>query len=339
VLLKENKIPIRDIIKCIPDKDIKMKEYNIKEYINDYKTELLHIVNLYNSIDNENYWKEAIKRNDIHFFPNIKIDSNPEITSLKNDIAEDIKELTLIKYCTQETRKNAFKNNIYSWNDINLNADILRISLSKKNIVNNIIFANRDNKYFITNYEYDGIELYLDIENIYNFIYMIGVFWIENNEPKFEQYTANRNEYYKKNDKRIINKYIDLINRLKPSRIYIWGKHEINFFKKKEICTDNLFDFFKKIENDAFAIPGIFNHSLKSVGKLFFKNGWITSIWDNNILNGYDAMKDAKYRYEKNLSLDDNKNYNKMDVIIMYEIIEVFKNKILIDLLNNNQSL
>ena len=50
-------------------------------------------------------------------------------------------------------------------------------------------------------------------------------------------------------------------------------------------------------------------------------------------------MKDAKYRYEKNLSLDDNKNYNKMDVIIMYEIIEVFKNKILIDLLNNNQSL
>jgi uncharacterized protein YprB with RNaseH-like and TPR domain len=41
-----------------------------------------------------------------------------------------------------------------------------------------------------------------------------------------------------------------------------------------------------------------------------------------------EAVEDARRRYELNLPLDDNMEYNKADVIVMYDIIQIFKTEI-----------
>jgi hypothetical protein len=246
--------------------------------------------------------------------------------SLKKEIAIELKDITMLPYCTYESRKNAFNHGIYSWCDPKLTIDILNIFKGddigrKKKTINNIIQANRDGIKFIPSYSYLDSELYIDIENIDDFIYMIGIY----NNNNFIQLIATRDEYFLKNDSRIIQEYINLIEKIKPSRIYTWGTHENSIFKKKGIDTNNIYDFCGYLQNFGFAIPGLFNHKLKDIGKLFNKLGYITSSWSDNILNGLEAVEDAKKRYESNLSLDDNMEYNKSDVIVMYDIIQVFK--------------
>jgi hypothetical protein len=249
--------------------------------------------------------------------------------TLKKDVASELKDITMLPYCTFESRKNAFNHGIDSWDDPKLTINILDIFKSddigkQQRIINNIIQANRDNIKVIPNYSYYDSEMYIDIENMDDFIYMIGIKYGEN----FIQLIANRDEYLSKNDTRIIQEYITLIDRIKPSRIYTWGTHENSMFKKKNIDTSNFFNFCDYLQGFGFAIPGLFNHKLKHMGKLFHKLGYITSSWSDNILDGLEAVEDARRRYELNLPLDDNMEYNKADVIVMYDIIQIFKTEI-----------
>jgi hypothetical protein len=236
--------------------------------------------------------------------------------------------ISQIKWCKKKALENAFAHGIYTWDDPRLTAEIMKINKNKVTQVNNFINANRNNEVFDVYYKFDGTEMYLDIENTNEHIFMIGVYF--NN--KFYQWTAN--ELNDTEELRIINEYNSFIESNKAERIYIWSKHEITKFKEKEkkygvsINTENFYDFCEFLDINNYAIPGLFSHTLKAVGKLFYQKGYIKSTWENDILDGKDAMEQSILLYKTKGSLEPVKNYNYIDVKVMQEIIEYFKTKI-----------
>lgn len=241
-----------------------------------------------------------------------------------NNIQENISQ---IKWCKKKALSNAFAHGIYTWDDPRLSAEIMKINKNKIKQVNNFINANRDNEVFDVNYNFNGTELYLDIENTNEYIFMIGIYF--NN--RFYQWTAD--ELSELEELRIINEYNLFIEMFKPDRIYIWSKHEILKFKEKEkkyelsINTDNFYDFCEYLDINDYAIPGLFSHTLKAVGKLFYQKGYINTTWENDILDGKDAMDQSIELYKTNGSLVSVEKYNYIDVKVMQEIIEYFKTK------------
>ena len=105
-------------------------------------------------------------------------------------------------------------------------------------------------------------------------------------------------------------------------------------FKKKNLQYNLdldlaiMFDFCDYLSSNAYAIPGLFNYKLKSIGKLFHKNGFIEHTWNDDIIDGKQAMEQALYYYDNNIPMNDIEYYNYIDVKVMQEIVYYFKNKI-----------
>lgn len=241
-----------------------------------------------------------------------------------NNIQENISK---IKWCKKKALEHAFAHGIYTWDDPRLSAELMKINKNKIQQVNNFINANRNNEIFDVTYNYTGKEVYLDIENTNEYIFMIGVYFDNN----FYQWTAK--EFSELEELRIIKEYNRFIESTQPERVYIWSKHEILKFKEKErkytlnINTDNFYDFCEFLDTNNYAIPGLFSHTLKAVGKLFYKNGYINTTWENDIIDGKEAMEQSIELYKNGGSLEPIKKYNYVDVKVMQEIIEYFKNK------------
>lgn len=235
--------------------------------------------------------------------------------------------ISKIKWCKKRALECAFSHGIYTWEDPRLSAELMQIAPKKIKQVNNFINANRNNEIFDVSYNFEGTELFLDIENTNEHIFMIGVYF--NNQ--FYQWTAD--SLNDEEELRILMEYNEFINRHCPERIYIWSRHEILKFNEKQkkynitIKTDNFFDFCEHLDINNYAIPGLFCHTLKAVGKLFYQNGYINTIWGDDVLNGKDAMDQSIKSYKKGWSLEPIKNYNYVDVKVMEEIINFFKKK------------
>lgn len=238
---------------------------------------------------------------------------------------ENISQIT---WCTERHETIAKEQGIVTWRDPRLNAEMLNIPKTKVDLVNNIIKANRDNKFFNLQYQFTGKEVFLDIENTPNYIFMIGV-WSRDIPSNFCQWTL---PYLNKHQElKMLKEYNKFIHELNPDRIYIWHCHEKTYFKKKEkeynikFETEKMFDFCEYLRTNNYAIPGLFNHSLKSVGKLFHSLNYITTIWGQEVVDGKKALDLALEKYKKRLPLDDIKEYNYYDIKVMQEIIEHFK--------------
>lgn len=235
--------------------------------------------------------------------------------------------ISQIKWCKKRALENAFSHGIYTWDDPRLTAELMKINKNKIEQVNNFINANRNNQIFDVSYNFDGTEVFLDIENTNDFIFMIGVYY----DSTFYQWTAT--ELSETEELRIINEYNFFINSIKVDRVYIWSKHEILKFKEKEkkyniiIDTTNFYDFCEFLDVNNYAIPGLFSHTLKAVGKLFYEKGYTSITWENDILDGKEAMDQSISVYKFGGSLEPIKKYNYIDVKVMEEIIQFFKKK------------
>ena len=181
-----------------------------------------------------------------NLYPNMSNHTDTQWTEIKNDIANEIKELTQIWMVGVKNRRIGHKNGIYKWDDIRCCANSMGIYGDRTaNIVDKIININNNrnrNKNIMimpkkivnnalnwqTETPYD---IYIDFETVNecfikeptcnnkmesNIIFMIGCGYIENNKWMFKQFIMN--DINIGSEKQIIDEWRDFINTLIENR-------------------------------------------------------------------------------------------------------------------------
>jgi len=203
-----------------------------------------------------------------------------------------------------------------------------------------------DKKYILCmDFETIPNKLFEDIDDIESSqkVFMVGcsIFKNENNkltheiDLQYELKNINDNENNIFNEFKKKLKDLDLIEN---SYFIIWSQFEINVMKNLNIEYKNnklfgieIIDLYKIFsENGPIGIKYAFDYSIKSITNAYVKNKLIekTETWDNNIVNGFNAMYYALLYYknmngEYNKNFNDIRKYNKIDCKIMGNIINI----------------
>ena len=266
-------------------------------------------------------------------YPNMSNKYDSGYRNVKNEIANKYHEITQVWNCNYTHRNNAMTQGVKSWMDPKCTTDLMGIKGKNKRIIDIILECNRsDNiKVYpekIKNNLYgwkntNNLEFYVDFEiingylsNNGEFIFMIGLGWVVDDEWNYMDFTTNN--LSSEEECRILNEFIDEMNILKEKynnnnpNIYHWNFTEKIVFnkicKKYDIDVDlNWFDFLEVVREEPIVVNGSLNFSLKDFAKAMHNHGLINTIWDNNeINNGLNAMYKAWQIYNsKNKSDDD----------------------------------
>ena len=278
-------------------------------------------------------WRISYKDRNNLIVNNIKSWDNPYLLNnlyeLKDSTTKDIQEkiINMNKYDNlivepRKTISQEFK-------------DILRIDYNEIVLDIESMLHLEEN----TNYFDDGLESNKDLPDIC----IIGNILLKNNNfVSFKDYTIENLSIQSEKDN-IIN-WIKFISKYDKIKIYHWGHAEktyMNNIKKKypdiifpEIILIDLLHYFR---SEPIIIKDCFNFSLKTIGKNMYKHGLIKTTWSDTD-NGLDAM--IKF---KEICLNNDKNipikrytevaeiieYNKMDCVILMEILQYLRKKYL----------
>ena len=206
----------------------------------------------------------------------------------------------------------------------------------------------------------DQIEFILDIESVINLeeksnyfnnninndlptICIIGIIILKNNEYiSFKDYTID-NLTIDSEKKNIIN-WINFISKYDKIKVYHWGYAEktyLNNIHKRfpEIILPKiiLIDLLEYFRSEPIIIKDCFNFSLKTIGKNMYKHKLINTTWSDTD-NGLDAMikfkeiclnKDKNIPLKRYTEITEIIEYNKMDCVILMEILQYLRGKYL----------
>jgi hypothetical protein len=289
-------------------------------------------------------------------YPNMKNDKDDGYRLIKSKLADELKEITNIWWCSHKKRTIAHSKKVYNWVDKKFNASLIEIKDEKTaKTLNNILNINRTNNTnnniirttdLVNNSDWkivdnNVLELYIDFEtlnsnigqleinNSKNIIFMITIGW--NNNDNFEYKTFMINKNNDDEELKMINNMWDFIN-LKMNemnkndyKFIHWSHAEITFYNKFMLKHNNHFNEFKSFDlyklfiDNNIVIKGALNFSLKSIASAFYKNKLIKSCWETSSCNnGLQAMFLA-YNLYKN---KDTVNENDMKDIIKYNVID-----------------
>ena len=249
-------------------------------------------------------------------------------------------------------------NNLYELKDSNTRD--IQEKIIHMNSYDNLIIEprniNRDFKHILKR---DDIEFILDIESVLNLeskgsyfnnniikdlpnICIIGLIIINNNEYLFKDFTIE--DLTIESEKKNILNWISFLSKYDEIKIYHWGHAEKSYLeninkrfpdiKLPRMILIDLLHFFRQ---EPIIIKDCFNFSLKTIGKNMYKHGLINSTWSDTD-NGLDAMikfKEICLKKDKNIPLkryneiSEIIEYNKMDCIILKEILEYLRYKYL----------
>ncbi len=206
--------------------------------------------------------------NDDNLYPNMKNTYDGKYKKIKSIIAEENKEITMLYYCGIQHRKNAFKNGIKTYDNVNLTTDIL--GFNEKSSIGNIltkmlilnksdenILLTKDNNYM--NWQQQvKYEFFVDFETRYDFIteknslYMIGVGYIDNtNDDTNNKNTFIYNSFVIKHNNSNINSISDINdNANNNANNYLDNKNITNNFCENEHeLIKNFTAFISNINN------------------------------------------------------------------------------------------
>ena len=286
--------------------------------------------------------------NDPRLFPNMCNNQDSEFNSIKKELAEKNKEITLLYSIGKKNRDLAFNNNIYRYDDPRLNVDILGLNkISKKRkLIENIININNnkiDKDIYYTSLDNYGnwkdakIKCYVDIETINssiynlshnksNFIFMIGLGIVRNNVWDFKVYTVG--SLIEDEEERILKEFDKDINELicddKDIPVFHWSNYENLNLKPFLNIKSNIkfYDMYKWFINNEICIKGCLDFKLKNVLNALFKLNLTKIKWNNDVINGSNAMH-LSYKYYMGGHIDKLKDieyYNEIDCKAMWEI-------------------
>ena len=182
-----------------------------------------------------------------------------------------------------------------------------------------------------------------NINNEYPNICIIGIILLTNNQyHSFKDFTID-NLTIESEKINIIN-WINFISKYDTIKIYHWGHAEktyIQNIKKKfpDIILPNmiLIDLLYYFRSEPIIIKDCFNFSLKTIGKNMYKHGLIKSTWSDTD-NGLDAMikfkqvcleNDHNIPIKRYNEITEIIEYNKMDCVILMEILQYLRSKYL----------
>ena len=208
-------------------------------------------------------WYRNVSKNGVHWdlnppsrkelYPNMNVDSIYWYRA-KEEIAQELGEITMLWQCGIRNREKAFENGVRSWRDRNCNSEILGVGKSYSPVVNKLIEINRDsNEKILPKVIENNIgewknttcdDLFVDFEtfsdicqsfddlprqNKLHMIFMIGVGYIENNEWKYLNFTCEKNTL--EEEYRIMDEFSKFVNSRRNPKLFYWHA-EKNFWNK-----------------------------------------------------------------------------------------------------------
>lgn len=207
-------------------------------------------------------------------YPNMKNDKDGPWRKLKNEINEQLNDITSILYCGTKNRKIAHQNEIYSWNDPKCTAEIIGFNPKGKQtkLVNAILSINKQEQDIIRPeyinwdranwYDKDDncMEFYLDFETLNNLdsiikdgiitncntshIFMIGVGYSYNDIWQFKTFLiknkSNECELEMFNDFYTYINNVLKTNNKNIAKFYHWSNAEITFYNSFKNKNPNI---------------------------------------------------------------------------------------------------
>ena len=290
-------------------------------------------------------------------YPNMCNRRDDKWHEIKKELANKLKELTLLYYVSYENRMIGFSNNIFSYEDPECNCENLGIKGIKSNIIDKIIKINSINnidlikpnkiKYNENNWRKlnkNQMEFYLDYEttcDFYNtnFIFMIGVgYFNKDNIWTFKNFLSNSSNI--KDQEEMFKLFWEFINEIliemkKNESIFIhWTHAEPSFYSKTQnnlFLPDKIFlDLYHVFIKEPIVIKGALNYSLKTISKAMHANGLIQTLWnsESSCSNGLEVLYLAnQYYFEglKNYNFSDIIYYNEIDCKVLCEILQYLR--------------
>jgi uncharacterized protein len=209
-------------------------------------------------------------------FPNMKNEKDGEYRKIKNQLNEEIKEITSIFYCGIKNREQAHLQQIFKWTDPKCNSKVLGFNESGKisKIVDAILDINRQKEDIVRpslikydrpiwkTKDKDCVEFYLDFETLNSnfgsiiregiisydnnqYIFMIGVGYEYNNEWIYKTFIMK--EKHETSELSMVNDFLKYINKVlnnfnkKKAIFYHWSHAETTSytnFKKRHLKND-----------------------------------------------------------------------------------------------------
>ena len=355
------------------------KEYYYKKTLLPKKEFICHITFEKHIIETFYYaleWLNTIKKEDnlmeilpkpTHFelFPNMNSKDSDWETE-KINLANKIKEITLVWNISYDERCSFLNKGIYCWDDPKLLKELKESK--KKTIQERMIHMNQQNEVLIyprKNISYDfqkilkktNYDIYFDVESFLSTDEKQNLFtdYIAPQEPilgilgliyndQFYEYSLY--QFSLEEEDKIVKAFVDRLWRigkgLERVNIYHWGHAEFNYiqymkkmyphYKFPEYQLINVLDYFRM---EPIIVQGVFKFGLKSIGKSLFKNNLIQTTWDEND-NGLDSMiqfkeicknHSRKIPLKRYTEINNIIEYNRIDCQVLYEIVELLRKK------------
>jgi len=324
-------------------------------------------VKYYELLDNAIKWINRLKNEGSNWvllpkpsipelYPNMCNKRDDKWRPLKKQLADEIKDLTLIFNVSYENRLVGFSNNIYSYDSPDCCCDKLNIRGKKKDIIDKIIQINSNNNNILVSpnkinfnktkwrkLKKNQLEFYLDYETTCdyyntNFIFMIGVGYINNdNLWIFKNFKSKTSELIDQEEMYKI--FWDNINQIliemkkKEGVFFHWSHAEPAFYSKSSnqinLPDKNFLDLYQLFINEPIVVKSAFNYSLKTISKALHSHGLIDTLWDSNssCSNGLEVLYQANQYYFENVNINFNDiiYYNEIDCKVLYEILKYLR--------------
>lgn len=339
----------------------KLGVVDFNDYDCDYIVKTSKAISWYRDVvkDGINWTLYPPSRNEL--YPNMCIDSN-QYNNMKNKVANNLGEITMIWNCGVKNRDIAIKNGIKSWKDERCSSKMLGFNENsdRGKIIDKIISINRDGKNnilpkrilnkrekkWLRGKKYEMFvdfetfnDICMDIKDIpnqkkFNMIFMIGVGIKKNNKWFYKSFIARSSD--KTEELRIMNDFIDYYNDLGRPNVYYWCA-EKNFWNKAcnyHNISENInwFDLCNVFRKEKIVIKNCFGFGLKEITKSMKEFNMIDTKLQSECSNGMMAMLKAWKCYslpnpESLPIMKDIEKYNEFDCKALFDIINFLRNK------------
>lgn len=300
----------------------------------------------YNSIDLDNIKDKP------YLYPNMKCNSIG-YNNIKQKIAIDLGEHTLISGVSQQAKRKAHNKGIYSFKDSKYTPEQIVISYGYEkskcfNRIKNIILVNRNNPIELITWKNKEIncnpfqdyknqdKIFLDFETLNDKIFLSGFYYKNLEAWEFYKYISEDINTF--SETMLLEDFHKIYKKLgNPSILYWSADYQIYKRACKRSNIENVIDKEKWVDmcnifikNDV-AVKDCYDYKLKRISNAMTKHGLITCVNNGTCSNGTDAITQATSLYNINTSSEDKRNlqesiieYNKLDCFMILEIFNYF---------------
>lgn len=297
-------------------------------------------------------------------------------TDVKKEILKQTKDITCVWMLSPEHRNKARKLGITKYTDPRLTIKILGLSNNHtSNVIDNILKINQQSTYNILPLKIKNkildwhktypTDFYIDFEtinqtllikevsnindnsNFSDFIFMIGIGFIENDEWKYFNLTADTITTTEENQllKEMVKFIIKHKNKVDPEdkypiRLFHWSPAEKTHFTRVINRNDKILDTILNYDilwvdlcdifiKTPIVVRGATTFKLKDIANSMFSLNLIPTSWTNSLNSGLNAMLSAAEYYrndlkEKNIIIE-IEEYNMIDCKVMWDIVKYLR--------------